>query len=690
MDPDILAAITKAVQGGASLEDINAALTASGYPAVDEKSLALHGRLAASSEAVQSDATKAPTERREVEDTTAGDVWRTMIGGATANFADEIAGGVAAAIPGGKGYTEKRDEWREKDRRFRDQHPYLSTGLGLVGSALPIAVSAPLLAARTAAGTAATVAPTVARRIATGAAVAGGVGGAYGAGASERPGVEKVKDAWLPALLGATVGAGVPAVGGLARAVGRKGAQAIAPTAMAERTAERELAQAMTPEATAAAKAMESSVPGRGILADLTPETQTMLDLAAAKSPQIANRAAKELGERAGLGRQDWLGEITRVSGGRVDRYAVAETAESQVARVGREVYSPLREQFTDIPLKPLFQLKQRELLALVESGDPGARAVEFLRRPIVRGYFRKANDLDALAGVEAQPSFGSLQRAREKLWQLVEREARSGSKGAAREYRAAWAEMTEIMEGMVPGFAEANARYAAAKTVGEAVEKGAVAWRPNADPRLVAQEIATLKAKGGEEFGAAAEAAYRVGMRDELIRRAGTRKSDKMVEWWNTVRSDPRLELAFPDPKVIAELRNFGDLAATRVITGQRVAPAWGEQRSQLAARLEGGIDPAKAGFTGVRLGGMSAMGARLGSGLYSQLQSGFGTRLGEGMGRRLLAPISESAATMERLRLLRELLSRASSRKGVSQYAIPGVTGQLSPAALQRLRDR
>jgi hypothetical protein len=147
---------------------------------------------------------------------TTRDVGRMALQGATAGWGDEIAGAVAAAVPGGRGYREARDESRENIARIRQERPATALAAEVGGGIASAAVGG--LAAR-GAGLAAKGGAAVTRGLlarAGRAAVPAAAGGAYGAGeAEEVPNIPA--SAAKGAALGAATGAAVPAIGAASR-----------------------------------------------------------------------------------------------------------------------------------------------------------------------------------------------------------------------------------------------------------------------------------------------------------------------------------------------------------------------------------------------------------------------------------------------------------------------------------------
>jgi hypothetical protein len=130
-------------------------------------------------------------------------VARSAAQGVTLGFGDEIAAGFGSLfgmgpkLLGTKSYDEILGDVRSKDAKFRDAHPYVSTGAEVAGGIASLA-GAPVRAAVSA--------PSVVGRIARSAGVGAGFGAASGFGNSEGGVVNRTVGAAKGAAVGGVAG----------------------------------------------------------------------------------------------------------------------------------------------------------------------------------------------------------------------------------------------------------------------------------------------------------------------------------------------------------------------------------------------------------------------------------------------------------------------------------------------------
>lgn len=209
MDPELvrmLRAAQRALEQGADSAKVNAHLTriTSGrFNSIAE--LEQGARLAAASGEYEPDGGNRFTRRRSIGEglREAGGILRAGAQGATFGFGDEIAGAIAAVIPGGKGYREARDASRANLARIRSEMPEAAF-LGEVAGGFAVPGAGTASAARTGA--------TAGSAIARGAAAGAASGALYGAGEADELS-DVLGDALAGGLLGSALGAGGTAVG---------------------------------------------------------------------------------------------------------------------------------------------------------------------------------------------------------------------------------------------------------------------------------------------------------------------------------------------------------------------------------------------------------------------------------------------------------------------------------------------
>lgn len=216
MDPELLRmykAAARALEAGADSAKVNAhiaRITDGRFTNLD----ALRQAAALDSAAGESEPMQAEsggnrfTRRRSIREglREAADILRMGAQGATFGFGDEIAGAIAAAIPGGKGYREARDASRENLARIRGEMPEAAF-LAEVAGGFAVPGAGTVGAARTGA----TAGSAIGRAAAAGAAS----GALYGAGEADE--LEDVPgDALAGGLLGGFIGgAGTAGVRGV-------------------------------------------------------------------------------------------------------------------------------------------------------------------------------------------------------------------------------------------------------------------------------------------------------------------------------------------------------------------------------------------------------------------------------------------------------------------------------------------
>lgn len=189
------------------------------------------------------------------------DLLRSGGQGLTLRFLDELAGVGAAMVPGGKNYTQARDEVRVNDANFRADHP-TADALANIYGALPAAL---VTGAATAPMAGAGMAGRVATSVGTG-ALFGGVAGAGDAETMSEVPMEAAKGAVGGAVLGG--GAGLLAEGASAVApMARRALGAVAPKTAGELTAGADVATRAASAGTTPEKFVLNQ--NTGIVADL-------------------------------------------------------------------------------------------------------------------------------------------------------------------------------------------------------------------------------------------------------------------------------------------------------------------------------------------------------------------------------------------------------------------------------------
>jgi hypothetical protein len=194
-----------------------------------------------------------------------GDYARAAGMGLSLGTLDELTGGLAAIVPGGKGYTEARDEVRNKYDAATKLAPKRMLAAEIAGSL-------PTMFATGGAGTAARGAGVLAK--AGSAALSGGLlGAASGAGHSTAGDASGVaKDALIGGGIGAGAGGILSGLGSIVGKVGGRVMDAFDPT----RAVVREAATQLPANAAATLARQEAMAPGTAVLADISPEMQAL------------------------------------------------------------------------------------------------------------------------------------------------------------------------------------------------------------------------------------------------------------------------------------------------------------------------------------------------------------------------------------------------------------------------------
>jgi hypothetical protein len=417
---------------------------------------------------------------------TTRDIVRSEVHGATFGFGDELRGLAAAAVPGGQGYAEARDDWREAQNEFRRQHPYAAFGSEMVGGLLvPVGGGAKL-----AQGLARPGAGLLARMGAgavAGGAVGAGAGALVGAGESEADPLREPGRLARDVAIGTGIGLGVggvtggvlPAVGAAAGKTSRFARELIAPEAAAKAEARRTLrrtleASGLTPREV---EARLIELGPEGVIADVDPVLAREARAASNQAPSLGRTGGPvdEIASRA-ESRGDRLAASLRRAAGIGESYDDAyKAAEAARKRISTEHYQPLEGRYPAVDDPEIARLMQ----------EPGIANI--LKRVAPEVY-----------NGNRQPSFMELQEVRmilEDLWK--------GAKGRypnrANTYRTLHNEFRDAMEEAMPGFAEAQKAYRAASERLRSFKSGYDMW--NKPAREQANALAELSPEAQEAF---------------------------------------------------------------------------------------------------------------------------------------------------------------------------------------------
>ena len=326
--------------------------------------------------------------------------------GASFGFLDELAGAGAALVPGGKGYTEARDEVRanyDAAKKVAPKRMLAAEVAGGIGSALVggelagaagqgIVRAAPWLGRAMGIGEAATRGTGILSQALRGARAGAVAGGLSGAGYSNETGVAgQARDAVVGAGVGAAGGAALPTViGGIGKGLG-----VIHDLAAPGQAVSKEVATQMPANAAATIARQEALAPGTALAGDLTPE-MTALTRGVGADPAAAQSAKA-------------------IAADRVQQLRAALRA------VGQE-----KDQFKGVRL-PL---------------TPEAKAT------LVRNGHMVSNEVD----------FDTADKLRTKLLERM----RDTKKGSVKQELAPQIKaLSDLMETHIPGISEINSKYA-------------------------------------------------------------------------------------------------------------------------------------------------------------------------------------------------------------------------------------
>lgn len=427
--------------------------------------------------------TLAELERGLRKPMSVGDVARAGAQGASFGFFDEARGVGAAIVPGGKGYTEARDESRANMARIRHDHPLGSFVAEMAGGMVAPGLGGAAVGSKMLAGGASRVAAGAA-----GGAVGGAAGGALtGVGEGETL-WGRVRGGLAGGAVGAAAGAGLGAAGGyLARRMNPGVDRARQRLVEELERAGVDPEQLLTHLRQVGPEAVPADL-GENMAREARAALNQAPDLAAPGGPKsrIRSRAART-GDR--------LARDLREGSGLSKRYVESlRGAESALEDLRAEVYKPLEELYGRVEHPRVREaIELPEVQAVLSETSPG----------VVQG--KKA------------PSFMELQRAMFRL----DDKAKSATAGReyqlAREATAAKNKLIAAMEEAMPEFEGAQQKYAQALQRVGAHELGRKMWgRPSSD---ILAELNSMTTPEAQE-------AFRYGLLDavetRLLRRKG------------------------------------------------------------------------------------------------------------------------------------------------------------------------
>ena len=396
------------------------------------------------------------------------DFSRMAAQGATFNFADELAGAVAAITPGGRGYREARDASRQRVSGLKETSPRASQMAEIAGGfAVPFTAGT---------GLAGKVAPEGASLLmrSLGGAIGGGTAAALasglaGAGEGQTP-QERLQNAGANALFGGALGVGLgaaaPIAGAVATGVGRVGGRAVRPVQQGVSDAARRMRGVLeeTPVTPGNIQRRMNELGPGAVIADLDPrlarEARSARNLAA--SLDVAEGPVQGLMDR-GAQRGERIARDLRAATGLNDTFeAGLRAARGEVKQGGRRLYGSLERDFAEVPVDALTDvLTNRRVQQTLNT---------------VRRETAEAIGTDNFRPYEAggPVSFKELQ---ETVWMLDDEIAglsgRDLATNRARSVKAVRDQLQDAMREDIPGYRTANDTYRGMVKKVEAYETG-------------------------------------------------------------------------------------------------------------------------------------------------------------------------------------------------------------------------
>jgi hypothetical protein len=592
------------------------------------------------------DELKAALRQRDVAPGKAAGIARAAHQGLTFGWGDELSGAIDAALGGS--YAETRDREREAADAFRATNPKTALAAEVAGS---------LLLPFGAAGTAARSA-SLGRMAVAGGLVGAGTGALAGAGASEATtpaGVyEDTKDAaGLGFGLGAGLGAAARPAAAMLGGVPHVLQDLLAPATAAERRATSGLARIIPEGADATARQMEQVRPGRGMVADLSPDMGDALRAATNKSSAVSQAVRPELVAR-GAGTGERLAEDLLQTAGLpgLNLPEVTAAAKNVVGRgrpLNQKLYGPL----------------ERLYPALTPSEET-APLLELLTHPEVEKIYA---GVVGSGGRTGAPSFTQMQAVLHKLQDATSAAYRRGENNLASEMQTLSEQFSGAMEQAMPGFRAANRGYATAQHTLRAFDDGATAM--SVDSRALAGMLARARKSGGEE----AVTAFRMGALDKMaqdLRALATNRDAATRFTAMGPELEARLAQLFPSEGAMKRFLARADVERMFRTTQERVA---GNSTTTLQSEMIGKITGtptglARGGREGVIDRALNSVDRTLFGDLPEQAATAAGARL-TATGPRM----REVLAELERVRA--GLLAGDRRVTGIGARGLPAAAG-------------
>lgn len=491
-----------------------------------------------------------------------------LANGVTMGYAPRIGAAFDYATGRAPSYDAALADRNATDQRISNEMPIGSKVGEVIGSALGMAI--PGGAAANAARDASLVG-----RVGAGAATGAAMGGVQGASQSDDltnlP--QTAVDAAHGAELGASVGAGLPAVGALAGNAYRAAAPFFGSAAAPgmSRIASGIMANVVNPSTTDRLAALGP----QGMIADTSPSALGVVQGIAAKGGVGSDIAVGNLTNRASGQSNRLLGSLDDNLGPAISPRQAGQMMQDRQDAAGPLYAQAMRNAPSVIDITPARQ--QLENARIYAKGTDAARLDRFAQ--LLQGPQR--------VGGVAQPEYDpqALQRAKFEMDAQIEgvnNQTGSAAATATRDMVGVRNALNTAMEQQIPGYADANLAYATAMRGREAFDSGRQALKPGADtmwPEDLNRQFAPLPIEQ--------QALMRTGARSDIAAGLGTNRNDlsalnKVVGGENDFNR-PKMETLFGPEQTQNVIRDVNN-ERTFADTYNKVA-----QGSQSAQRLAG-----------------------------------------------------------------------------------------------------
>lgn len=423
------------------------------------------------------------------------DMGRSFVQGVGANFADEGVG----LIQG----DDAKEEFRLRDDRFKEQHPFASGAANVAGGIASGIATAGLGAPMQVGGRVASAAATAAR----GGAIFGAAAGA-GEGESLRGrATGAAMGGGIGGLLGGVLGG---AVGGIANRFGT--------TPRAERAVTGAVRRAggTAKVVDRLADANRAGVGKEVVAADLSPHLQQGLDFAVNNNPDTYVKAVELLNPRQANMTSRLLKGARRAIGN-ANAPARAKELRNQTRAMADEAFGALRDADAAVPPEAIAKhlskptipqaFKYARLAGDIGEGDPVDTLVRQLlaQNPKADASMLESAVRDGVKGgtfeTPSRPiTFNDMQTLKRVLDSRIKTAFSKGDGELGEAYKTMRDSIRETMVDVWPGYKVADSMYAARMRLERSLKNGVLAMK-NDDSRQLRADIAEMTAEELDEF---------------------------------------------------------------------------------------------------------------------------------------------------------------------------------------------